>query len=420
MHRPPLHIATVGYGSAGQAAALALGRDGHRLEVFEQAPVLHPVGAGFLLQPTGLAALWELGQLDAVLEHGRVIHRLYGDNDRGHAVMDMRYAALDRGLFGLGLQRGALFEILRRAEPAPECVHCDHRIDAIDADGQRLRDSAGNWHGPFDLLLIADGSASQLRRLIVPSVREPIYPWGALWCLLAEGDWPARHELRQRYRRASKMIGVLPVGCLPGDPTPRLSFFWSLRESEFAQWEARGLDVWREEVHSLWPQLSGMLDHVIMPTQMARARYRDATPADWCRGTVCLIGDAAHAMSPQLGQGVNMALLDALALRDALRQHLEIPAALAQYQHDRRRHVAIYQFWSRWLTPLFQSDHRVAAALRDVGLLPLGRLPIAKGQMLRVLTGTQQGWLGRYALPQGFLDALADRGLGLEFAVAGA
>src|SRR3546814_2274556 len=83
-------------------AALTLARYGHRVEVFEQAAELQPVGAGFLLQPTGLAALWELGLLDAVLDHGRVIHRLFGDNHRGRAVMDMRYAALGQGLFGLG------------------------------------------------------------------------------------------------------------------------------------------------------------------------------------------------------------------------------------------------------------------------------------------------------------------------------
>jgi len=70
-------------------------------------------------------------------------------------------------------------------------------------------------------------------------------------------------------------------------------------------------------------------------------------------------------MSPQLGQGVNMALLDALALRDALRDSDEVEPALAAYGAARRRHVAIYQFWSRWLTPVFQSEADSVAWLRD-------------------------------------------------------
>lgn len=54
-----LRIAIVGYGTGGQASALMLSRDGHHVEVFERAPLLGPVGAGFLLQPIGLAVLWE-------------------------------------------------------------------------------------------------------------------------------------------------------------------------------------------------------------------------------------------------------------------------------------------------------------------------------------------------------------------------
>ena len=58
--KKPLRIGIVGYGTGGQAASLLLARDGHRVEVFEQAPHLGPVGAGFLLQPTGLAFLWHV------------------------------------------------------------------------------------------------------------------------------------------------------------------------------------------------------------------------------------------------------------------------------------------------------------------------------------------------------------------------
>jgi FAD-dependent urate hydroxylase len=66
-----MNIAIVGYGTAGQTAAILLSRDGHRVEVFERAQELGPVGAGFLLQPTGLQVLWELGALDQALAHGR-------------------------------------------------------------------------------------------------------------------------------------------------------------------------------------------------------------------------------------------------------------------------------------------------------------------------------------------------------------
>ena len=84
-----LRIGIVGYGTAGQAAALLLTRDGHDVEVFERAPVLGPVGAGFLLQPTGLAALWELGLLDEALAHGARIGRLFGETTTNETKQDL-------------------------------------------------------------------------------------------------------------------------------------------------------------------------------------------------------------------------------------------------------------------------------------------------------------------------------------------
>src|SRR3546814_7115804 len=83
------------------------------------------------------------------------------------------------------------------------------------------------------------------------------------------------------------------------------------------------------------------------------SRYRDTIMRRWHRGRVVLIGDAAHAMSPQLGQGVNMALLDAKAFTAALRDTASMETALDTYQRERRAHVWIYQLWSRWLTPVF-------------------------------------------------------------------
>jgi len=112
-------------------------------------------------------------------------------------------------------------------------------------------------------------------------------------------------------------------------------------------------------------------------------------------------------MSPQLGQGVNMALLDAVALRDALRMHADRDTALQAYQARRQAHVSIYQFWSRWLTPLFQSDRDTVARARDVLFGPMGRLPGGRGHMLRVLSGTQQGWWGKWALSPGFIAAMS-------------
>jgi 2-polyprenyl-6-methoxyphenol hydroxylase-like FAD-dependent oxidoreductase len=403
----PRRIAIVGYGTAGQACALLLARDGHAVEVFERAPVLGPVGAGLLLQPTGLEVLWRMGLLEAARRHGAVIRRLHGRNQHGHAVMDMRYADLDARLFGLGIQRGALFALLQAAWPGSGSVRRGCRIVAVDAERGIVQDDAGGVHGPFDLVVAADGSASALRSVVGPARLDRPYPWGALWCLCPQAGWSPPDELRQRYVSARKMVGMLPVGTRPDDPEPKLSFFWSLPADAFAAWSQGGIEPWKRELGSLWPEAVAQLEGVRECTQLARATYRDAVMPRWHRGRLVLVGDAAHAMSPQLGQGVNMALMDAWALCRAMQSAGDVPVALARYANERRAHTAIYQFWSRWLTPVFQSDFDLAAWMRDRFLLPLGRLPGGRGNMLRVLSGTQRGVLGRIVLDPVFLEELS-------------
>ncbi|RMH94554.1 FAD-dependent monooxygenase [Lysobacter pythonis] len=397
------HVAIVGYGTAGQACAHALAGEAIEVEIFERVPEPGPVGAGFLLQPTGLQALWRLGLLDEVRRHGAPVGRLYGETVHGRAVMDMRYADLDPRLCGLGMQRGALFTILHRAIGRRATMHAGLAIDAIDHEAGRVRDHLGHWHGPFDLVILADGSASRLRETVSsPRINQP-YPWGALWCLLPAGDWPWLDELRQRYVLARHMVGLLPVGTLPDDHVPKLSFFWSLRTERFEHWREAGRDAWLDELAAVWPEARGLLGEGFDVGLLARAAYRDAVMGVWHRGRSVLVGDAAHAMSPQLGQGANMALVDAVTLADALAAHRDLGEALARYADARRLHLAAYHRWSRWLTPLFQSHHDWLARLRDLAFLPAGRLPGGRGHMLRVLAGTQQGWLGRYALEGGFL-----------------
>ena len=406
--RSGLDIGIVGYGTAGQAAALFLSRAGHRVRIFERSPVLGPVGAGILLQPTGLAVLAELGLLDAALACGARVDRLVGHNLAGRSVMDMRYAQLDPAWFGLGIQRGALFALLNQAYAGADVIATACEIVEVDAGAGILRDAAGRRCGPFDLLVVADGAASRLRASNGSVRRDRQYPWGALWCLCAD---PARRfagQLWQRYERARRMAGVLPVGHLPGEPVleHRVSFFWSLPLAAMDLWRARGIAAWKDEVRSYWPEAADLLAQVERPEQLARATYRDAVLGRPWRGRAIWIGDAAHSMSPQLGQGANLALLDAKVLSAVLEKELSVPAAFAAYTRERRRHVYIYQFISRWLTPLFQSDHDRAAALRDLVFGPLGRMPVARGEMLKVLSGIKRGWFGSLHLPRGQAPAV--------------
>ncbi len=397
--RDPLRVAICGYGTAGQAAALFLARQNHQVSIFEKSPDLAPVGAGFLLQPTGLAVLRELGLAEQAIACGARIDALHGLAADGTPVMNMRYRDLSPSLFGIGMQRGALFNILKAAYADADKVHTGVDVTAIDAGRGLLTDQAGNEHGPYDLIVVADGAHSKLRQLFPRLIsRDRPYPWGAAWCLVDDVCGFSKGVLEQRYRGARNMLGMLPAGRLPEESadTRRVTVYWSLPTGRFEQWPTQDMHDWQSRTKELMPEATPLLEQVKHPEDMVCASYRDVVLRRWSAGRVVFMGDACHAMSPQLGQGANMALIDAWTLAQCLQAGKPMPEALRDYESLRKKHVGIYQLISRWLTPMFQSHARPAAWLRDRSFATLSGLPLLQKRMLLTLTGTQSGYFGEY------------------------
>jgi 2-polyprenyl-6-methoxyphenol hydroxylase-like FAD-dependent oxidoreductase len=164
--------------------------------------------------------------------------------------------------------------------------------------------------------------------------------------------WPGGELLEQRYQSTRKMFGLMPTARVDGKL--RLSMFWSLPRSEYAGWKARPLEDWKAELLALWPASKPVVDQITHHDQFAFATYRHARAQRLAKGPVCVIGDAAHAMSPQLGLGATLAVQDALALAGAVAEHGPIAGA-ANYSDERLCEVRGYQMLSKALTPCFQA-----------------------------------------------------------------
>ena len=380
MSRSPT-IAIIGCGTAGLAAALLLERAGHAVTLIERFSEPQPLGSGLILQPSGLAVLNELGLAAPLIATGSRIDRLFGLNaTTDSVVLDVRYAALKRERFGVGIHRAALFETLfASVQKQPVTIETGIEIADIDASAGgkvSLLAAGGRRIGPFDLVVDASGTRSALLGHATRPVTHTPLGYGALWANVPlAGTSFDRHALEQRYRRASVMVGVLPIGQHGEAREPQAALFWSLKADALDAWRSAGLAAWKAEVERVWPATALLLDHIVAPEQLTFASYRHQTlPRPYGR-RIAFIGDAAHSTSPQLGQGANMALLDACALTAALDQAGDLDAALLRYAELRRWHVRFYQAASRMFTPFYQSDSTLLPLIRDRVVPPLARLP---------------------------------------------
>ena len=368
----------------------------HEVTVFEKTPQPSPVGAGVLIQPSGLAVLQAMGLQNGLLELGSRIERLHGTLkssgdqawlgakliNEGWPVMDMRYSAFHAESFGLGLSRHALITaLLSQALERGAQFRGGHDVTEL-TPGQGLEG--------FDCTVIANGSFSQLREQTgIASTLTP-YPWGALWMLLKDPHQAVGPVLRQWYRGAHQMLGLMPTGFHRLEDlgeAPLISLFWSVRADKVEALRAAPLEDWKAQVLSLAPQAKCFIDQIHHWDQLAWARYADVRAPQPYDGRVICIGDAAHAMSPQLGQGSNMALMDAWCLARCLNASSDMSSAFASYTEHRRRHLAIYQFVSKWLTPMFQADGWLAPTLRNLTFWPGSRLPGSSRLAATLLTG---------------------------------
>lgn len=350
---------------------MLLARDGHDVAIFERFATPQPVGSGLMLQPVGLAVLRELGLAETMIARGARVDRLFGRAGQS-VVLDVRYAALgEKAGFGVGIHRASLFATLHDAASAIP-IEAGRAVQGsrLDQSGRRLTFADGSESAPFDLVIDALGSRSAL----APATGHTL-AYGALWASL---DWPGAPfdgaALEQRYRRASRMAGVLPIGTPPGASGAQAAFFWSIRRDQLDEWRAAGLSAWKDEVRALWPATDPLLDQITDPDQLTFAQYAHRTLTTPTEPALIHIGDAWHSTSPQLGQGVNMALLDAWAVAKALREREAIADALAHAIALRRWHVSLYQTMSRLFTPVYQSDSRALPWLRDWLVGPMSRL----------------------------------------------
>jgi 2-polyprenyl-6-methoxyphenol hydroxylase-like FAD-dependent oxidoreductase len=352
----------VGAGIGGLATANALQQAGWRAEVFEQAPEIGPVGAGIGIAPNAVKALDRLGLgadlrergrrqdgLEIRVRSGRRLAHLPGDS------IEQRYGAPF-----YALHRAELHELLAHRLST---LHTGHRATRVttepDSATVTFETSTGPVSATADLVVVADGVHSGLRAGLFPGHPGPDYAGYTVWRGLVSASSPAVPAVLSETWGRGARFGIAVLG---GDQV-----YWFAGENmrEHDQPEHR-LDLVAERFrhwHEPIPQLiaatqeDALLRHDVY--------YLRARLPSFVLGRVALLGDAAHAVTPDIGQGACLAIEDAVVLTSTMDEH-GIDRGLRAYDTVRRPRTESMARFSGRLATVMQTPNRLAAGIRDV------------------------------------------------------
>ena len=351
-----MRIAVIGAGIVGLVAAAGLQRDGHEVRVYERRRDPSPVGAGLTLFGNALEALDLVGLGDAVrsvssdaiasLRSGQrtpsgswlltVPRKAMSSMRSVHRVELHRVlaAALAPGTLVVGAEAGV------SADGKPE----------ITIDGQPER---------FDLVVAADGIRSRSRRALGlgTGIR---YAGCTAWRGVTAGPVDLGSEAGETWGRG-RLFGIVPL------PDGRVYWFATLNAPEGAEF-AHERETLRDAFAGWHAPIAELID-ATPPEQLLRHDLCDLSRplTSFVRGRTALLGDAAHAMTPNLGQGAGQGIEDAVTLALLLRGSApgELDGRLARYNEMRTRRTAEVWRRSRATGRIAQAAHPVATTMRD-------------------------------------------------------
>lgn len=352
----------VGGGIGGLSAAIALDQMGVEVTVYEQAAEPGEVGAGLTLWPNAIKALRKLGLGKQVIKSGGKIFRGEICTPGGKVLSGMESGELEFrfGAPVIAIHRADLHQILFSALP-PGSIRMGMACSGFQQDDEGVTVHFANGSSArADLLIGADGIHSQVRRHLFPEVGLRYSGYIAWRGVVAAGEENLRGISREYWGRG-KRFGIVPLGNrriywyatanLPPGQTPSPAQRKETLLRRFARWHSP-------------------VKTVIAATPAEAILYNDIYDfpplQQWRRGRVVLLGDAAHATTPNLGQGACMALESSLALARCLADGKDLRNSLRQYEAERMPRTAWITRRSYRVGRLGQLENPLACLLRNM------------------------------------------------------
>jgi 2-polyprenyl-6-methoxyphenol hydroxylase-like FAD-dependent oxidoreductase len=353
-------IVIIGGGIAGLCTAIALRQGGHDAHVYEQTEQIRAVGAGLTLWPNALNVLAELGLAEAVRQAGAEINKTQIRTDRGRVLTQthLHNLAPQLGYPAIAIHRADLHQILLAALP-PEATHLNHTFSRFEQDGQGVTVHFDNGEVVRSQWLIgADGLRSRVRMQMWPETR-PRYSGYVAWRGVVEGVHHLVQGITSESWGRGARFGIVPLN--------ERQVYWFATGNERDGAKGRHGDAAREKEQLLarfrdWHEPVEALLRATPTEAILRNPLADLKPLrQWSQGRVTLVGDAAHATTPNMGQGACQAIESALVLARTIQQE----PLFAAYEAARHTRTAWITNSSWQIGAVGQWQNPVLCALRN-------------------------------------------------------
>jgi 2-polyprenyl-6-methoxyphenol hydroxylase-like FAD-dependent oxidoreductase len=324
-------LLVAGGGIGGLTLARAAARAGFDCDVFEREPEVRPVGAGILVQTGAMLALRRLGLDERVAAAGAEVRVGFGKTDRGAVLQRsaMDFLAEEFGVPTVAVHRARLHAVLlEAAQESGARVHTGRKVERVEQTAGEVRVVFADGAPLAGALLVgADGLHSVVRRDVLGETPLRYAGYTSYRGIAESPELVPEREVTEMWGRGAR-FGFARIG------GPDVYWFAVLNAPE-GERDARPLETVRARFSSWAEPVPGLLA-ATSADRVLKTDIHDRVPlAGWTRGRVTLLGDAAHATTPNLGQGGCMAIEDALTLADCLERSATLAEALAAYEARR-------------------------------------------------------------------------------------
>lgn len=319
-----------GAGLGGLAVATALARRGWRVRVHERAPELRMFGAGIWLWENGLRSLSALGVEEAATKRARRIETLVARDHDGKVLMHREFGARDRMMLP---PRADLYDaLIDRAQQLNVDIQTESPVISATPQGGLARKDGTLFTA--DLVVAADGAFSRVRDSLLLTQRVDYLDEGYTRLLIPRRDGDPATEITEYWNGSRRLLY---------DPcTDDLNYVCLCCNVDDEA--GRRVPVDKQTWLESFPQLEGIIERIDEVGRWDRALR--VTCRAWSRGRAVLVGDAAHAQPPNLGQGANLTFQNALSLAAYLDRTDDVPQALRTWEAAERPLTDHVQKWT--------------------------------------------------------------------------